>query len=64
MSTTSRLLAIAAAALMLSGCAYKPLKAPCSADEGGVPMAYSELKTKPSIEPFDSLDRCGPMRPI
>ena len=64
MSAASRLLVVTAAALMLSGCAYKPLKAPCSADEGGVPLAYAELKTKPSVEPFDSLGGCGPMRPI
>lgn len=52
-------------ALTLGGCAYKPLKAPCSPDEGGTPLAYAEL---PSIPPAAAatraVDSCGPMRPI
>jgi len=51
-------------AAALGGCAYKPLKAPCSPDEGGTPLAYSELTTPPVAEAFQRLDRCGPMRPI
>lgn len=51
-------------AMLLAGCAYKPLKAPCSPDEGGTPLAYSDVA--PSAEPdaLKRLDRCGPMRPI
>jgi hypothetical protein len=48
--------------LALSGCAYKPLKAPCSPDEGGQPLAYAPPASTP--EPFRSLDSCGPMKPI
>lgn len=51
-------------AAVLSGCAYKPLKAPCSPDEGGTPLAYSDV-TPPAVpEAIQRLDRCGPMRPI
>ena len=59
-----RLLVAVAAALALSGCAYKPLKAPCSSDEGGTPLAYAPSSSKPVPEPFRSLDACGPMRRI
>jgi hypothetical protein len=58
---------IAIVALMagaLAGCAYKPLKAPCSPDEGGVPLAYSGMLTPAVPDAFKSIDRCGPMRPI
>ena len=35
-----------------------------SPDEGGIPLAYSNV-TPPAIpEALQSLDRCGPMRPI
>jgi hypothetical protein len=50
-------------ALALSGCAYRPLKAPCSPDEGGQPLAYAG-GSAPTPEPFRSLDSCGPMKPI
>jgi hypothetical protein len=52
---------LGAAMLMPAGCAYKPLKAPCSADEGvppglgslGAPLPYAEVS--PSLpEPFRS----------
>jgi hypothetical protein len=56
------LVAIGVVSLILSGCAYKPLKAPCSPDEAGAPLAYAE--PKPSPEPFRSLDGCGEMKPI
>ena len=59
-----RFLAVVIVGLMVSGCAYKPLKAPCSAEEGGVPMAYSALETTPSVEPAPTHDSCGPMKPI
>ncbi|MCW6512537.1 hypothetical protein [Lichenifustis flavocetrariae] len=58
------LLRAVAAALLLSGCAYKPLKAPCSPDEGGAPLAYAPSSSQPVPEPFRSLDACGPMRRI
>ncbi|MDX3805948.1 MAG: hypothetical protein QHC89_05955 [Bosea sp. (in: a-proteobacteria)] len=48
--------------LALSGCAYKPLKAPCGPDEGGQPLAYTAGSSLP--EPFAANDPCGPMRPI
>jgi hypothetical protein len=51
-------------ALALAGCAYKPLKAPCSADEGGTPLAYAEPPAPPAPAAFTALDSCGPMRPI
>ena len=48
----------------LAGCAYKPLKAPCSPDEGGTPLAYSDV-TSPAVPvPLQRFDHCGPMRPI
>jgi hypothetical protein len=48
----------------IAGCAYKPLKAPCSPDEGGTPLAYSDATPPPLPDAFQRLDRCGPMRPI
>jgi hypothetical protein len=56
---------LAFTALALGGCAYKPLKAPCSPDEGGTPLAYSDMHPLPAPpEAFKALDSCGPMRPI
>lgn len=51
-------------AVGLAGCAYKPLKAPCSPDEDGAPLAYSAMPSPAQPEAFKALDRCGPMRPI
>jgi hypothetical protein len=59
-----RVLVVVAAALALSGCAYKPLKAPCSPDEAGTPLAYAPSPSHSVPEPFRSLDACGPMRRI
>ena len=64
MSPGPGLIAILVVALTLSGCGYRPLKAPCSAEEGGVPMAYSALKPTRSSEPLALQDGCGPMRKI
>lgn len=64
MSPGPRLITVLVAALMLSGCGYRPMKAPCSADEGGVPVAYSALKPTRSSEPLALQDGCGPMRKI
>jgi hypothetical protein len=59
------LLASLAAAFALGGCAYKPLKAPCSPDEGGTPLAYTDLApTPPAAAAIRAVDSCGPMRPI
>jgi len=46
-----RLLTFASAALIaaaLSGCAYKPLDAPCSMSEGGAPVALQ----RPAVDPL------------
>jgi len=52
-------------ALALGGCAYKPLKAPCSPDEGGTPLAYAQLPSASSAAAaVQAVDSCGPMRPI
>jgi hypothetical protein len=51
-------------ATALAGCAYKPLKAPCSPDEGGTPLAYSDMPAPVQPEAFKAPDRCGSMRPI
>jgi hypothetical protein len=60
-----RFTALAIVVTALAGCAYKPLKAPCSPDEGGVPLAYSGMQLAPAQpEAFKVIDHCGPMRPI
>jgi hypothetical protein len=51
-------------AVALAGCAYKPLKAPCSPDEGGTPLAYADTPSHQVPAAFTALDSCGPMRPI
>lgn len=58
------MLLVAAVALALAGCAYKPLKAPCAPDEGGVPLSYAPAPAPSASEPFRVLDGCGPMRRI
>lgn len=50
-------------ALLLAGCAYKPLKAPCAADEDNAPVAAERPPRKPPAA-YMSLDSCGPLRPI
>jgi hypothetical protein len=63
--TALALLATLAAALALGGCAYRPLKAPCSPDEGGTPLAYTDLgPPSPAAAAIRAVDSCGPMRPI
>lgn len=57
-----RLIAAGLLTALIGGCAVKPLKAPCSRDEGPpiVPMAYSSLGSdKP-----DASQECGPMRAV
>jgi hypothetical protein len=58
-----RIALLLAGALALSGCAYKPLKAPCSPDEGGVPLSYAD-QAPSAPAPFAELDHCGPMKPL
>jgi hypothetical protein len=60
----SAFFAVAFTALALAGCAYKPLKAPCSLDEGGTPLAYSDMPAPVQPGAFKAPGRCGPMRPI
>ena len=57
-----RLIAAGILTALIGGCAVKPLKAPCSRDEGPpiVPMAYSSLEPG---KPATSQD-CGPMQPV
>lgn len=58
--SAGRVIATNAALALLSGCAVKTLKAPCSRDEGPkiVPMAYSSLGAPNTAED----DACGPMK--
>ncbi|MEH6952909.1 hypothetical protein V4R08_16835 (plasmid) [Nitrobacter sp. NHB1] len=64
MRTATAVLVLAVTAAALTGCAYKPMKAPCSPDEGGTPLAYSDTPAPAQPEAFKAPDRCGPMRPI
>ena len=52
-------------AVLLSGCGYKPLKAPCGPDEGNQALAFAP-DPLPAVtpNPFRALDPCGPMKPI
>ena len=54
-----RIIAAAMAACLVTGCAVKPLKAPCARDDGPalVSMAYSSLSGAGEGE-------CGPMKPV
>ncbi|WP_019200173.1 hypothetical protein [Afipia birgiae] len=64
MTTIARYCILALVAIALGGCAYKPLKAPCSADEAGTPLAYTDSPSHQVPAAFTALDSCGPMRPI
>ena len=57
-----RLIAAGVLTALIGGCAVKPLKAPCSRDEGPpiVPMAFSSL----GAETPAPVEECGPMRPV
>ena len=57
-----RLIAVGVLTALMGGCGVKPLKAPCSRDEGPpiVPMAFSSLG---AMSPAAS-EECGPMRPV
>lgn len=54
--------ACALASTLLGACGVKPLKAPCSRDEGPpiVPMEFSSLGPGKTT----AADECGPMRPV
>lgn len=57
-----RLIAAGVLTVFIGGCAVKPLKAPCSRDEGPpiVPMAFSSLGSETPAP----VEECGPMRPV
>jgi len=59
-----RLTTLALLSGLLAGCAYKPLKAPCSADEDGAALTSTEGSEQHPPAAFASLTPCGPMRPI
>ncbi|MET3582779.1 hypothetical protein ABID19_005841 [Mesorhizobium robiniae] len=62
--TVRLLLSVAAliGALATSGCGHKPLKAPCSRDEGPMqPMAFAA--PEPRTEAKKSFE-CGPMKAL
>jgi hypothetical protein len=49
---------------LFGGCAYKPLKAPCSADEDAASIASRAGDPTQPLAAFASLAPCGPMRTI
>jgi hypothetical protein len=57
-----RLIAAGVLTALIGGCGVKPLKAPCSRDEGPpiVPMAFSSLGSETPAP----VEECGPMRPV
>ena len=73
-----RLAAVSAIVLVLGGCGYKPLMAPCSPDDGvppgydTTPLAYASKPRLDLAAPFTPAlpkqsagkDACGPMKPI
>ena len=65
MRGVARILVVSAACVVLSACAFRPLKAPCGPDEGDPPLAYTDAPSAAALpEPFRALDACGPMKPI
>ncbi len=65
MSGIARIAIVATACVVLSACAYRPLKAPCGPDEGDPPLAYTDPPSAVALpEPLRALDACGPMKPI
>lgn len=57
-----RLIAAGVLTALIGGCGVKPLKAPCSRDEGPpiVPIAFSSLGSETPAP----VEECGPMRPV
>lgn len=64
MTLARKLTTLALLAGLLGGCAYKPLKAPCSADEDAASIVSREGGSSLPPAAFSSLTPCGPMRPI
>lgn len=64
MRSMSTILAALLIGAILSGCAYKPLKAPCAPDEGVSQLGYAATPNSPAQPAPTPFDRCGPMRPI
>jgi hypothetical protein len=73
----ARLVTASAVAVVLSGCGYRELKAPCGPDEGklsaaSLAMSYAPVAPLPITgSPLDRLgggipvsDPCGPLRPL
>lgn len=72
-----RLATVSAIVLVLGGCGYKPLMAPCSPDDGvppgydTTPLAYTATPRldlgapfSPALSKSAGKDACGPMKPI
>jgi len=49
--------------LALGACSHRPLKAPCSRDEGEMQVMSYAPAPAPSTNPLANLE-CGPLRPI
>lgn len=73
----ARLVTASAVAVVLGGCGYRELKAPCGPDEGklsaaSLAMSYAPVAPLPITgSPLDRLgggipvsDPCGPLRPL
>lgn len=73
----ARLVTASAVAVVLGGCGYRELKAPCDPDEGklsaaSLAMSYAPVAPFPiTSSPLDRLsggipvsDPCGPLRPL
>jgi hypothetical protein len=73
----ARLVTASAVAVVLGGCGYRELKAPCDPDEGklsavSLAMSYAPVAPLPITgSPLDRLgggipvsDPCGPLRPL
>ncbi|TAN02128.1 MAG: hypothetical protein EPN45_11835 [Rhizobiaceae bacterium] len=58
-------LLLAGLLILPGGCAYRPLKAPCSPDDAPAPLAYTGATLAPPADKaLDTVASCGPMRPI
>ncbi|MBN9489706.1 MAG: hypothetical protein J0H44_20920 [Alphaproteobacteria bacterium] len=64
MSIAGRFATLVLLLALLSGCAYKPLKAPCSSDDDAAAATSRDAGETLPPAAFTSLDPCGPMRPI
>lgn len=64
MTSFLRIVGAACLAALLTGCAYKSLKAPCAPDEDAAALSYAEPPQPTVPAAFLPFDSCGPMRPI